>query len=52
MQCGAIGVNLGRNIWQHQYPVAVMRGIRGIIHDNLMPKEAQQLFEEVKAGKA
>jgi len=52
LQCGAIGVNLGRNIWQHQYPVAMIRAIRGIIHDNLTAKEAQQLFEEVKAGKA
>ena len=52
MQCGAVGVNLGRNIWQHQYPVAMIRSIRGVIHDNLKPKEAQQLFDEVKAGKA
>jgi putative autoinducer-2 (AI-2) aldolase len=52
IQCGAIGVNLGRNIWQHQYPEAVMRGIRGIIHENLNVKEAQQVFEEVKTGKA
>ena len=52
MQCGAIGVNLGRNIWQHQYPVAMIRAIRGVIHESLTTKEAQQLFEEVKAGKA
>ena len=52
IQKGAIGVNLGRNIWQHQYPVAMIRAIRGIIHENLNPKEAQQLFEQVKAGKA
>ena len=52
LQCGAIGVNLGRNIWQHQYPVAMIRAIRGIIHDSLTAKEAQQLFDEVKAGKA
>jgi putative autoinducer-2 (AI-2) aldolase len=52
LQKGAIGVNLGRNIWQHQYPVAMIRAIRGIIHENLTPKEAQQLFDQVKAGKA
>ena len=49
IQSGAIGVNLGRNIWQHKYPVAVMQAIRGVIHENLTPKEAQQLFEQVKA---
>jgi putative autoinducer-2 (AI-2) aldolase len=52
LQKGSIGVNLGRNIWQHPYPVAMIRAIQGIIHENLTPKEAQQLFEQVKAGKA
>ena len=51
LQCGAVGVNLGRNIWQHPHPVAMIRAIRGVIHENLNPKEAQQLFEQVKAGK-
>ena len=52
MQKGAIGVNLGRNIWQTENPVASIRAIRAIIHDNHTPKEAQDLFEQVKAGKA
>jgi putative autoinducer-2 (AI-2) aldolase len=51
MQKGAIGVNLGRNIWQHDYPVAMARAIRAIIHENATPKEAQALFDEVKSGK-
>lgn len=50
IQKGAIGVNLGRNIWQHGYPVAMARAIRAIIHENAIPKEAQALFEEVKSG--
>jgi len=52
MQKGAIGVNLGRNIWQTEHPVAAIRAIRAIIHDNYTPQEAQSLFEQVKAGKA
>jgi putative autoinducer-2 (AI-2) aldolase len=52
MQKGAIGVNLGRNIWQSEYPVAAIRAIRAIIHENYTPKEAQDLFDQVKAGKA
>jgi putative autoinducer-2 (AI-2) aldolase len=52
MQKGAIGVNLGRNIWQSEYPVAAIRAIRAIIHENYTPQEAQDLFEQVKAGKA
>jgi putative autoinducer-2 (AI-2) aldolase len=52
MQKGAIGVNLGRNIWQTDHPVAAIRAIRAIIHDNYTAEEAQSLFEQVKAGKA
>jgi len=52
MQKGAIGVNLGRNIWQTEHPVAAIRSIRAIIHDGYTPKEAEDLFEQIKAGKA
>ncbi len=51
IQKGAIGVNLGRNIWQSDYPVAMIRAIRAIIHENATPKEAQALFDEIKSGK-
>ena len=52
IQKGAIGVNLGRNIWQTEHPVATIRAIRAIIHEGCTPQEAQQLFEQVKTGKA
>lgn len=51
IQKGSIGVNLGRNIWQSDYPVAMIRAIRAIIHENATPKEAQALFDEIKSGK-
>ena len=51
IQKGSIGVNLGRNIWQSDYPVAMIRAIRAIIHENATPKEAHELFNEVKSGK-
>ena len=49
---GAIGVNLGRNIWQSQHPVAMIRAIRAIIHENAAPDEAQEIYESVKSGGA
>ena len=52
MQKGAIGVNLGRNIWQTEHPTAAIRAIRAIVHESYTPKEAQDLFEQVKTGKA
>ena len=52
MQKGAIGINLGRNIWQTQYPVAAIRSIRSIVHENFTPQEALDLYNQVIAGKA
>lgn len=48
IQKGAIGVNLGRNVWQNEYPVAMIRALRAIIHDNATPEQAQEVYE---AGK-
>jgi putative autoinducer-2 (AI-2) aldolase len=51
IQKGAIGVNLGRNIWQDEHPVAMIRAIRAVIHDNATPDQAQKLYHDVKSGK-
>ena len=51
IQKGAIGVNLGRNIWQNDFPVAMIRAIRSVIHENATPKQAQELYDSVKSGK-
>ncbi len=51
LQKGAIGVNLGRNIWQSEHPVPIMRAIRSIIHEKYTPKEAQSLLDQLKQGK-
>lgn len=48
MQKGAIGINLGRNVWQNPYPVAMSRALRAIVHENYTPKEAQDLFNSIK----
>ena len=51
MQKGAIGVNLGRNVWQNDHPVAMIRALRAVIHENATPKEAQELYDSVKSRK-
>ncbi len=51
MQKGAIGVNLGRNIWQHEHPVAMAKALHAIIHKKATAKEANEIFREVKSGK-
>lgn len=52
MQKGAIGVNLGRNIWQNQHPVPMIKAIRAIIHENARPEEAQAVYDEAKGATA
>ncbi|MFC1995533.1 3-hydroxy-5-phosphonooxypentane-2,4-dione thiolase [Chloroflexota bacterium] len=51
IQKGAIGVNLGRNIWQNDFPVAMIKAMRAIIHQNASAKEALELFNSEKDKK-
>lgn len=48
IQQGAAGVDMGRNIWQNDHPVAVIRAIRSIVHENSKPKQAHDLFLGLK----
>lgn len=48
MQKGAIGINLGRNVWQSPHPVAVAYALQAIVHKKATVKKAQELFNEVK----
>jgi len=51
IQKGAIGVNLGRNVWKHDHPVPMMRSLQAIIHDGATPKDALDIYKElVNAG--
>ncbi|OGL41762.1 MAG: autoinducer 2 aldolase [Candidatus Schekmanbacteria bacterium RIFCSPHIGHO2_02_FULL_38_11] len=51
MQKGAIGVNLGRNIWQNPHPVPMIRALRSIIHEKANAKQANDLFNSLKSRK-
>ncbi|MBI5079039.1 3-hydroxy-5-phosphonooxypentane-2,4-dione thiolase [Candidatus Saganbacteria bacterium] len=48
LQKGAIGVNLGRNIWQNKNPVAMIRALRAIVHENATVKQADEIFNSAK----
>ena len=47
IQKGAIGVNLGRNVWQHPHPVPMMRALHAIIHHKTTPEEANEVFKKL-----
>lgn len=49
MQKGAIGVNLGRNIWQHPHPRAMMASLNSVIHGGNNPAQALEMFKELKS---
>ncbi len=51
IQKGAIGVNLGRNVWQNEFPVAAIKALRAVIHENATPQQAQDIYDSVKSGK-
>jgi putative autoinducer-2 (AI-2) aldolase len=48
LERGSIGVNLGRNVWQDDHPVAAARALQALIHDKLNPQQANDLYLTVK----
>jgi putative autoinducer-2 (AI-2) aldolase len=48
IQGGAIGVDMGRNIFQSEDPVAMIQAVNELIHKNATPKEALGIFNELK----
>jgi len=45
---GASGVDMGRNIFQSDSPVGMMKAIKAIVHGNEKPEKAFDLYETVK----
>jgi len=51
IQEGAVGVDMGRNIWQSEQPVPMIRAIREIVHGNATVREAQEAFNQSRKTK-
>ena len=45
---GASGVDMGRNIWQSDNPIAMIKAVKSIVHENFSIKEASDLLEMEK----
>lgn len=43
MSAGALGMAIGRNIWQHKYPVEMAKAIAAVIYDGKSPEEAEKM---------
>ncbi|MDE1854186.1 MAG: 3-hydroxy-5-phosphonooxypentane-2,4-dione thiolase [Thaumarchaeota archaeon] len=48
---GAVGVDMGRNIFQSSNPVGMIRAIRAVVHDGKGVDEAMRLFGEKQPAK-
>jgi 3-hydroxy-5-phosphonooxypentane-2,4-dione thiolase len=42
---GARGIDMGRNVWQSEHPVAKLRALRAIVHDRATVEEAWRVLE-------
>ncbi len=49
VQEGAAGVDMGRNIFQSDAPRAMMEAVRKVVHENVEPAEAYELYESIKS---
>jgi len=49
---GAAGVDMGRNIFQADSPVAMIQAVGAVVHQNMRPKKALDLYETLKAEEA
>jgi putative autoinducer-2 (AI-2) aldolase len=50
IQCGASGVDMGRNIFQSDSPVGMIKAVRSIVQENSGAEEAFEIYREEKAG--
>lgn len=48
---GAVGVDMGRNIFQSEHPVAMIRTVREIVHNNMKLKDAYDMYETLSREK-
>ncbi len=51
IQEGAAGVDMGRNIFQAEAPVAMIQAVRAVVHRNEKPEKALELYHSLKNKK-
>ena len=50
IQQGAAGVDMGRNIFQSEAPVAMIKAVRSVVHENESAEKAFELYNSLKAN--
>ena len=49
IQQGASGVDMGRNIFQSETPIAMIQAVRKVVHEGMVPAQAHDLFQTLRA---
>ncbi|MDP2107386.1 MAG: hypothetical protein Q8J76_15415, partial [Desulfobulbaceae bacterium] len=49
VQEGAAGVDMGRNIFQSEAPKAMIQAVAKVVHEDLPPAQAYELYCDLKA---
>lgn len=52
VSAGAVGVDMGRNIFQSKTPEAMIQAVRGIVHDNYAVEQALDILNSLKRNTA
>lgn len=47
LQAGAIGVDMGRNVWQSSHPAAILQGVRAIVHEGANVAIAMEMVDDL-----
>jgi putative autoinducer-2 (AI-2) aldolase len=48
IRAGARGVDMGRNIFQSDCPVGMIRAVRAVVHENASVEEAHRIYAQEK----
>ena len=49
---GASGVDMGRNIFQSEAPIAMIKAVRKVVHEQMQPDQAYEMFLDLKNQRA
>ena len=47
IKAGAVGVDMGRNIFQNENPVAMIRAVRSVVHEGKSVDQAYDLYQKI-----
>jgi putative autoinducer-2 (AI-2) aldolase len=48
IDCGASGVDMGRNIFQSDAPIAMLQAVRKVVHEGVSPAEAYDVYRALR----